>query len=250
MKKEVFEYFARNEGQHWWHVGKYACALRLLKQFDVEGKKVLEIGASFGYLSQEIARFAECVALDQNREILKAGGYPYAVCGDANHLPFENESFEHVVALDVLEHLADDRACVSEIFRVLRPGGKALVFVPACPFLWSDLDVINNHFRRYTKTKLRCLLSGCQGIEILKLSYFNSLLFVPILLVRLIQRAIKKRWKNVSTESMSSPPAPVNSVLKALFLFEGRLVSRLDFPIGVSLLAAVKKSAEYRCESN
>lgn len=241
MKPEVFQYFSENEYRHWWHVGKYACALRLLGEFRVEGKRILEIGASFGSLSRKIAAFSDCVALDRSREALKSGGYPFSVCGDATRLPFRDESYDAVVALDVLEHLKDDDACVREAVRVLRPQGNALFFVPACPILWSDLDEINHHYRRYTRKGLLRLFEKNRQIEIVKLSYFNSFLFVPILAVRLIQRAMKTRWKQVSTESMKAPPALLNALLRSLFLLEGRMVSRWTFPVGVSLILTARK---------
>lgn len=242
MRAEVFDTFSSNEGTHWWHVGKYACALHLLRELQVEGRQVLEIGASFGTLSRKIAAFADCAALDQSLEALRAGGYPRAVCGDATRLPFQDESFDMVVALDVLEHLEDDRACVSEAFRVLRPRGHALFFVPACPVLWSDLDEINHHHRRYTREGLVRLFEEDSEVEIVKLSYFNFFLFGPILVVRIIQRAMKHWWGQLSTASMKAPPAPINAMLKRFFLMEGRLVSRVDFPIGVSLILAARKA--------
>jgi len=243
MREEVFEYLAANEDRHWWHVGKYACALGLLRRFHPEGKRVLEIGASFGSLSRRISEFGTCVAFDLSREALSFGGYPIAVCGDATLLPFHNESYDLVVALDILEHLENDRACLEEVMRVLRPDGKALFFVPACPILWSDLDRINHHYRRYTKSTLLRLCSGIRDMEILKLSYFNFLLFLPILLIRLAQRAAKKRWNHLSTASMKAPPAPVNALLKKLFLLEGNLVTHINLPAGVSLILAARKAA-------
>jgi SAM-dependent methyltransferase len=245
MKKEAFEYLTRNEDTHWWHVGKYACAMRLIKGSCPEGEDVLEIGASFGSFSRRMSAFFKCVALDRSHTTLKAGSYPHAVCGDAGHLPLQDESFGLVVGLDVLEHVEDDKACIREALRVLRKGGKMVFFVPACPMLWSDLDVLSLHFRRYTKRSLRRLFEGREDVRIVRLTGFNFILFVPILCIRLLQRVMKLLWKELSTESMKPPPEPWNGLLKRMFLMEGRLVGRVNFPFGVSYIVIAERTGDH-----
>jgi len=73
------------------------------------------------------------------------------------------------------------------------------------------------------------------------MSHFNTFLFFPILMVRILQRAIKRLSRGISTESMGMPPEPVNEALKRLFLLESRIVFKHDFPLGVSLFAILEK---------
>ena len=75
-------------------------------------------------------------------------------------LPFEDEAFDLVTTLDVIEHVDDDVATLAELRRVLRPGGLLLVAVPAYMFLWGTQDEVSQHRRRYTNRTLRRALCG------------------------------------------------------------------------------------------
>jgi SAM-dependent methyltransferase len=87
------------------------------------------------------------VLIQQNK------GIP-VIQADARDLPFSGSSFDIVVCLDVLEHIVEDALVASEIYRVLKPGGRFLISVPEDPKLWSSHDVAVNHVRRYSKTRL------------------------------------------------------------------------------------------------
>ncbi len=69
-------------------------------------------------------------------------------------MPFPAESFDLAVSLDVIEHLEDDVGALTELRRVVVPGGRLLVTVPAYQWLWSGHDEINHHHRRYTRHSL------------------------------------------------------------------------------------------------
>ena len=76
--------------------------------------------------------------------------YAHRVVGAADRpLPFSDGAFDAAVALDVLEHLDDDRAAAAELGRVVRPGGFLVVFVPAFQILWGYNDEYSHHRRRY-----------------------------------------------------------------------------------------------------
>lgn len=237
----MYEYLLENEGNHWWHVGKYACAVRFLKRYTVGKPRLLELGSSFGTLSRLCNKFTRSFALDSNFDVLKIGAYGLSICGDATKLPFKNDCFDTVAALDLLEHIKNDILCLEEIIRVLKPKGTIFLFVPAYPILWSDLDEIGRHYRRYTPKRLKGLLSSFANIRIKKFTHFNTFLFTPILFIRVLQKIMKRKLERISTESMAIPPEPINYILKKCFLLEGRLVYRLNFPVGVSLIAIAEK---------
>src|ERR1039458_9688407 len=98
-------------------------------------------------------------------------------------MPFESASFDLAVSLDVIEHLEDDLGALKELRRVVAPGGRLLVTVPAYQWLWSGHDEINHHHRRYTR---RSLLAVAQqaGWECARTTYFNSLLLPVAILLR------------------------------------------------------------------
>lgn len=243
MKKGMYEYFLENEAKHWWHIGKYDCTLRFLRKITVGRPKLLELGSSYGSLSKLCNKFTDSFALDYNYNVIRMGKYRLSICGDAMKLPLKNEGFDIVIALDLLEHLQSDSSCIQEVIRVLKPKGKLFIWVPAYPILWSDLDEIGNHYRRYTPASLKILLSSFPNIEIIKFTHINFFLFIPTLAIRIFQKILKKKFKTLSTESMGIPPEPINYMLKRIFLFESRLAYYLNFPIGVSLIAIAEKKA-------
>ena len=93
--------------------------------------------------------------------IQRSKGIP-VIQADARNLPFEDDSFDVVICLDVLEHILEDEQVAAEIHRVLRKNGKFLISVPEDPMLWSNHDVVVNHIRRYTKSSLIELIANSE----------------------------------------------------------------------------------------
>ena len=145
--------------------------------------------------------------------ICRARGLSRGRQGAAEGLPFEDASFDLVTGLDVVEHLDDDLAGLTEMRRVLRPGGYALLFVPAFNFLWGVQDDISHHRRRYTLRELKDTVEQA-GLKIDRATYANLTFFAPILLGRLLMRATsntKNQTSNLHWPSRSSAvPTSVN----------------------------------------
>ena len=106
---------------------------------------------------------------------------------DGPELPLPDDAFDVVTALDVLEHIADDRHALREIARVMKPGGLLLATVPAHRWMWGAQDEISHHFRRYSAPEMRDRVEVA-GFDLERLTYFNSILFAPIAAVRLARR--------------------------------------------------------------
>ena len=113
------------------------------------------------------------VSLDLLPEGLVPG---QGVCGSATELPFGDETFDVVSAFDVVEHCDDDGRAVAELARVLTPGGRMLLSVPAYQWAWSDHDVQAGHHRRYTRPELVRLVEG-SGMEVVRATYAFSGVF-------------------------------------------------------------------------
>ncbi len=82
--------------------------------------------------------------------------------------------FDTVLCVNVLEHIPDDSAAISHLLGVLRKDGRLLLFVPAFQFLYTDLDRLAGHVRRYTCARLVQALPRDQ-VVVEKLEYFNPL---------------------------------------------------------------------------
>ena len=104
----------------------------------------------------ELARLGEVTGIELSPTsvaVARARNVGEVVEGSVEELPFEDDSFDFAVCLDVIEHLDDDLQTLRELRRVVRPGGRLLVTVPAYPSLWSSHDVVNHHRRRYTRAE-------------------------------------------------------------------------------------------------
>jgi len=231
------------EERHWWFRGKAAIAEMALTHW-ASGKRVLDIGCGTGAFSKRLAdKDYEVTSLDSSPlalEYCRKRGLAHVVAGDAVALPFPDNSFDTVIALDILEHLDDDRAAAAEWMRVLTPGGTLFVTVPALSLLWGPQDVKLHHRRRYTASDLRDALGEVANVE--KVSYFNTLLFVPVLISRMVFRAFPRLLRNRDELDMTSPT--LNSLLGRIFGLEARYLAHRNFPIGVSVLAVARKMGE------
>lgn len=161
------------------------------------------------------------------------------ICGSADRLPFRNEIFDLVLALDVIEHIDDDRAAVKEFYRVLKPGGRLIITVPAFQFLWSEHDQAVHHMRRYTRPGLLNILQF-GGFENEKATYWNIILFLPVAAIRLLKRF--RRSAGVSKTDLIELPSSLNRLLMGLLVIENRILDRFDLPFGISVMCLCRKA--------
>ncbi|MFQ3611571.1 MAG: class I SAM-dependent methyltransferase, partial [Fimbriimonadales bacterium] len=203
--------------------------------------QILDAGCGTGAMLCDLQRLGSVVGVDLERQALmlarRRGDFPL-IQARLEALPFHSERFHLITALDVLEHLPDDRPALQEIRRTLRPEGILIATVPAYGWLWSRHDVALHHYRRYTARGLKARLQET-GFEVLKLSYSVSLLFVPIALFRWADR-FRKGQPSATVVPVS--PA-LNRWLTQLQTWEARLIRRVSLPFGVSLVAVAKKRA-------
>ena len=155
-----------------------------------------------------------------------------AIRSGVEELPFEDDRFDLVLMLDVLEHIADDGAALRELRRVTRPGGALVLTVPAHQYLWSQHDETHHHFRRYTQPLLRERLELSSWRPAFT-TYFNTALLPPIAAMRLIARRLGAGAQSNDYEVTSDG---VSRVLAGIMTAEAGLIRRgVRFPTGVSI---------------
>jgi SAM-dependent methyltransferase len=128
---------------------------------------------------------------------------------------------------------------VAEIRRVLRPGGAALITVPAFPSLWGLQDIKSHHYRRYRMAPLVRLLEGA-GLVIEQKFHFNYLLFAPIYAARQVINLLDVK---LGSENEVNNPA-LNRLLGLVFRLDVTTAPLLKPPFGVSILALVHRPRE------
>src|SRR5436853_1031794 len=194
MQQHTYSIMYEVEEHHWWFVGRR----RIIERFVAAacrdlGKlkpRILDVGCGTGANLQMLAQHGAAEGVDVSPEALefcRARELSKVKLGPAEALPFEDASFDLVTGLDVVEHLDDDVAGLNEIRRVLRPGGRALLFVPAFMFLWGVQDDISHHRRRYTRAELTRAIKRA-GLTVERSTYANISFFLPTLIGRVFMR--------------------------------------------------------------
>jgi SAM-dependent methyltransferase len=148
------------------------------------------------------------------------------------------DSIDVAVALDVLEHLRDDRGVVGRIASCLRPGGVLVVNVPAYPWLFGDHDVRLGHLRRYRPGEIEAHVRAA-GLEVLHATpLFTTTLLLLVAWRKLVQGrlGVKPRRSDVSL----TLPAPLDAALYLVARLEG-WVSHARLPFGSSHLVVARK---------
>lgn len=232
------------EEKHWWYVGRREILKSFVADIRAEANrdlKILDVGCGTGANLKMLREFGNAEGVDiseQALEFCRDRGLVEVRHGAAESLPYADNAFDLVAALDVLEHLDDDKEGLNEIRRVLRPGGHALLFVPAFMFLWGVQDDVSNHRRRYTRKQLIDAVTAA-GLEVEMVSYANFTFFLPVLLVRWTMRVLKLRADTEYGINIS----PLNGLFAKLFAAERFLLKRSGFPFGVSILCLARKPA-------
>jgi SAM-dependent methyltransferase len=233
---------AEAEATHWWFVGRRRLFAREIDKTGLpRTSRVLDVGTSTGAnlrLLRDLG-FHAVDGLDFSQEAIRycrEKGLGIVRHGDVCGMPFADESFDLLLATDIIEHVDDDLKALREIARVLRPGGKALIVVPAFPILWGLQDRVAQHKRRYRMDELADRVARA-GFAIEVSYYFNFLLFVPIWLGRRLVDIIRPRIQN---ESQINSPL-LNRMLSAIFTVDIAVAPVLRPPFGVSILIVAEK---------
>ena len=240
MDKVLYRRFYEIEDRHWWFVARKANVLGLLNGHLPEGSQrvVLDVGCGTGGLLKDLQRYGKVVAADFSEEAVKfcnLRGYEIIQCSVLK-APFQADSFDFIVGLDLLEHLDEDLAALQELYRICKSGGFLCVTVPAFQFLWSYHDELNHHKRRYTKPQLEAQLQSAR-FRVLRCSYFNTFLFPFILLGRIFGRGMGEE----PGPEWNIPSRAINAGLSRAFSAELPLLRWLALPFGASILAIAKK---------
>lgn len=215
---------------YWWYVARADLLETVFGRAVPDGALLIDIGSadgpSVGWLDDRVRR----IPLDVNPAGLRPGG----VCASATALPFADGALDAVSAFDVVEHFEAESALLAELRRVVRPGGRLLVSVPAYQWAWSSHDEAAGHHRRYTRRRLVAALRGA-GFEPDRVTHAFAMTFPFFAADRLRERLVGAPVQRVRVGSL---PTWVEGMLLRCGRVDAWLLRIGDLPFGSSILAS------------
>lgn len=240
-----FSQLASLEAKNFWFRSRNRLIIWAIRQYFPNAESLLEIGCGTGFVLSGIERAFPKIKL-YGSEIFSAGlgvaaqrlSRAQLFQMDGRNIPFENE-FDVIGAFDVLEHVEEDDAVLSQIHRALHPNGGLILTVPQHPFLWSYADEYACHVRRYQAQKLRDQLKKA-GFIVIKTTSFVSLLLPLMLISRWQQQKPEPNYDGLSELKLSRW---LNFTLEGFLKLELLLI-RLgcSLPAGGSLLMIASRT--------
>jgi 2-polyprenyl-3-methyl-5-hydroxy-6-metoxy-1,4-benzoquinol methylase len=245
MNAAEYQNLERVERTHWYYAGKRELVRGWIRRTrppradDV----LLDCGAGTGVFAKGMETCCRVLVLDDHEEALRMLRQQFrpeqVLCLSGDQVTLTDGSLAYVTALDVLEHVPDAAAVVRGFQRLLKPGGLAVVTVPAGMALWSDWDEALHHYRRYSRAQLRTLFPATHW-EIVHVNYTNVAAYPAVWLVRKWRRWLSRSGTPPGPRTEDREPSPwLNRLLQRVFVGTGRI--RVPLPFGVSLLLVARR---------
>ena len=237
----------RVEGRHFWFRGLRRFLRPLLAQATAgrPGARILDCGSGTGGNLPLLSQYGEVSAVDLSAYgagLARAAGFTRTARATVASLPFPDGTFDVVTSLDVLYCLddADERHALAEMYRVLRPGGVAIVNVAAMRILRGNHSVLAAEVRRYDRARLRSSLERA-GFRVDRLTHTNATLFPLVFAQRVVERLAGLATPTAAAARMTIPLAPLNELLAAMLAVESLALRVVSLPFGSSLLCLGRK---------
>ena len=243
--ERLLEATAAAEDQHFWFRGLRNNA-RVALTRALAGRRahlILDCGTGTGRNLEWLKDFGPVVGLERSPTGLRvahAHRRP-VIAGSVTHLPFAGGCAQVVTSFDVFVTLDDtaEAEAAREMYRVLAPGGIALVHAAALNVLHGSHSTLTEEKRRYTGASMRGLLERA-GFTVERATYTNMMTLPLVLAVRLKDQ-LTGRAGTASESDLRVPPAPVNTALSGLLSLETAWLKVGRLPIGSSILVVARK---------
>lgn len=234
MEQQEYIKMGNLEKTHWYFVAKRKFLDIVLNAYAPQKAKILDVGCGTGAVMEHVlAKNNEVCGVDMSDVALEFCRQK----GLADNMPFQDGSFDVVLALDVLEHLDHPEAAVAEVKRILKKGGLFIATVPAHQWLWSYHDESLHHKKRYNKQDLTKLFS--EDFSLLTVSWINFFILLPAVLLRFFKKIFNT--KDAGSD-VSDSSAIINTIMALVYFIELQLFRIFGgLPAGLSLLVVVKK---------
>jgi SAM-dependent methyltransferase len=242
MRSTEYDAMFQLEDSYWWFEGSMRFVLAELADIAAgETGRVLDAGCGTGGLLRRLTHWKAwgVEIASEGIQFCRQRGLDNVLQASITELPFQANSFDVVLSIDVLVHqwVSDDVGALQEIHRVLVPGGFTLLQVAAYRALWSAHDVATLTRRRYTRDELGKKIERA-GLEVVRITYRNTLLSPLAVLVKLLRRA---RANTATRSDLVVLPRFLDRGLFFLLTFENYVARQVSLPFGVSIFCVARK---------
>lgn len=241
MRPEDFDLLYQLEETYWWFDGMRTLADSIMGQdLKPQGQRLCDAGCGTGINLRHYEAMSHRVyGIDIAQEAVnwvRQRGFPRTAQASVTDLPFSTESFDAVFSFDVVCQVPNggDNAAIHEMFRVLKPGGRLFIRVPAFEWLRSSHDAVLHTAHRYTAKELAGKLED-SGFRVLFATYANTFLFPVAVLRRMLKHLGIGKGPDVQ-------PLPVglgwlNPIFRAILKSERHFFTRgISLPFGLSVV--------------
>ncbi len=242
---------ATESGTHFIDMASRRNAINELSRvFGSKPVSIMEVGCSAGHLLADMLRSLPNATLTGGDYTLgtlvklgeKMPGIPLVRFNLADS-PLPSNAYDGMVLLNVLEHIEDDEAATRHTARMLKPGGVAVIEVPAGPELFDDYDRQLRHFRRYNLQGIRDIVTKA-GLKIERHNYLGALIYPAFYIAKKISQSRPKpaseRERHVT--NAISATSLFNPLGRAIMKLEEMAASAVTFPRGIRCVVTARKS--------
>ena len=238
MERSIYLKHIDNESKHWWFKARREILNKQIKKYSTKKKmSILDFGSGSGTNIAMLSKYGEVDAYEKDnktsnflkKKFNKNGIKIIKKC-------FSKKKYDLILAADVIEHIKNDKKIINNLNKILKKNGLIIITVPAYQFLFSKKDQALKHFRRYNRDSLKKLFNS--NFKALKISYYNSLLFIPIAIAIIFFKLINRQFID---EAEKKPNNILNCILYSLFKLEKFILKYFNFPFGISIISIFKK---------
>jgi SAM-dependent methyltransferase len=236
VNNETFLRQIKNQKKHWWFQGRKNIIDKII--FRINFKKnvnILDFGSGSGVNVEMLKKYGN-VDLQEVNKIARLNLKKIKNINKIySSLKIKKNYYNLVLVADVLEHVKNPKGLLRILKKNIKKNGYILITVPAYQFLFSSKDKALKHYRRYNKKTLKKTIDEFTLVE---MSYFNTLLFIPIMAIILFNKILNIHFiKKVET----TPNFIINKIFFYFFSFEKIILKFINFPFGLSIYALIKK---------
>ena len=235
MDNKTFSRQIKNQKKHWWFQARKKIIDQIISSINLKKKKnILDFGAGSGVNLDMLRKHGLVDIHEQNKYARAVIKKERKIKNLYSTLKIKKNFYDLILLADVIEHVKQPKELLKDLKKFLKKDGHILITVPAYQFLFSKKDKVLGHYRRYNKELLKTELSG---FKVENISYFNTFLCIPIIIMTMLNKFLKKDYiKQVET----TPNFILNKMCYIIFASEKYFIKYFNLPFGISIYVLAK----------